>query len=89
MSTCISRHGEYSAHGPLGDDFYCTRCGVLDETAMRRGVEAAVREKVARRIFEEEQACSAALAAYPLSQYVLGKLAGLQRARDVAEGGDL
>lgn len=88
MSTCISRQGEYSDHGPLDDEFYCTWCGVLDEGAMRRGVEAAVREKVARRIFEEEQACSAALAAYPLSPYLSGKLSGLQRARDLAEGGD-
>ena len=62
---------------------------VVIEAAMRRGVEAAVREKVARRIFEEEQACSAALAVYPLSPYLSGKLSGLQRARDLAEGGDL
>ena len=88
MSTCISKHGEYSEHGPLDDDFYCTRCGVLDEGAMRKGIEAAVRKAIARRIFEEEHACNAALAAYPLSPYLSGKLSGLQRARDLAEGGD-
>lgn len=33
MSTCISRHGEYSDH-ILDDDFICTRCTVLDEDAL-------------------------------------------------------
>jgi hypothetical protein len=32
MSTCISRHGEYSAH-TVGDDFYCEFCGAFDEQA--------------------------------------------------------
>ena len=54
MSTCISKHGEYSDHGPLDDEFYCTWCGELDEAAMRKGIEAAVREQVAREIEEAE-----------------------------------
>lgn len=33
MSTCISQHGEYSAHA-LDSDFRCTLCGVLDEDAL-------------------------------------------------------
>jgi hypothetical protein len=32
MSTCIGRHGEYSAH-TVGEDFYCEFCGVFDEQA--------------------------------------------------------
>ena len=31
MSTCISRHGEYSDHEP-GD--WCPRCGVFNEEAI-------------------------------------------------------
>jgi hypothetical protein len=29
MSTCISRHGEYSIHA-VSDNWYCSRCGVFD-----------------------------------------------------------
>jgi hypothetical protein len=29
MSTCISRHGEYSNHAG-GDDWSCSRCGIFD-----------------------------------------------------------
>lgn len=39
MSTCISRHGEYSAHEP-DDDHMCTLCGVLDEDALRAELRA-------------------------------------------------
>ena len=42
MSTCISRHGEYSSH--VGTDLYCERCGAINETrldAMRAVVDAA------------------------------------------------
>ena len=36
MSTCISRHGEYSSHtfGEGAERFVCQWCGVLDEDAM-------------------------------------------------------
>ena len=54
MSTCISKHGEYSEHGPLTDGYWCECCGALDEAAMRKGIEAAVREQVAREIEEAE-----------------------------------
>ena len=50
MSTCISKHGEYSEHGPLTDGYWCEWCGALDEAAMRKGIESAVREQVARDI---------------------------------------
>ena len=53
MSTCISKHGEYSEHGPLTDGYWCEWCGALDEAAMRKGIEAAVREQVARDIEAE------------------------------------
>jgi hypothetical protein len=33
VSTCISRHGEYSDHTPDAD-YRCTRCHVLDEDAL-------------------------------------------------------
>ena len=33
MSTCISRHGEYSSHH-IDADYICTRCGVLDVVAL-------------------------------------------------------
>jgi hypothetical protein len=33
MSTCISRHGEYSSH-ELDDTFVCARCAMLDEDAI-------------------------------------------------------
>ena len=50
MSTCISKHGEYSEHGPLTDGYWCEWCGALDKAAMRKDIEAAVREQVARDI---------------------------------------
>ena len=50
MSTCISKHGEYSEHGPLTDGYWCEWCGALDEAAMRKGIESAVREQVAQAI---------------------------------------
>lgn len=50
MSTCISKHGEYSEHGPLTDGYWCEWCGALDEAAMRKDIEAAVHERVARDI---------------------------------------
>ena len=53
MSTCISKHGEYSEHGPLTDGYWCEWCGALDEAAMRKGIEAAVREQVAQDIEAE------------------------------------
>ena len=33
MSTCISRHGEYSSHTPDAD-YVCTLCFVLDEDGL-------------------------------------------------------
>lgn len=33
MSTCISKHGEYSEHEP-NSDYVCGLCGVLDEDAL-------------------------------------------------------
>ena len=53
MSTCISKHGEYSEHGPLTDGYWCEWCGALDEAAMRKGIESAVREQVAQDIREK------------------------------------
>ena len=50
MSTCISKHGEYSEHGSLTDGYRCECCGALDEAAMRKDIEAAVREQVAQDI---------------------------------------
>ena len=55
MSTCISKHGEYSEHGPLTDGYWCEWCGALDEAAMRKGIESAVREQVARDILAQRE----------------------------------
>ena len=44
MSTCISRHGEYSNHIPDGR-FGCTRCGVFDEYAVLAEVDALRAER--------------------------------------------
>ena len=38
MSSCISRHGEYSEH-TLNDLYVCTYCSALDEDAMIAEVE--------------------------------------------------
>lgn len=51
MSTCISKHGEYSEHGPLTDGYWCERCGALDEAAMRKGIEAAVRKQITAELY--------------------------------------
>lgn len=50
MSTCISRHGEYSEH-TLDDEFTCTLCGVLDEDALR----AELRDLRARGAEHDQQ----------------------------------
>lgn len=57
MSTCISRHGEYGSHvmpETIGgdDEFVCTRCGVLDEDAMRDELNRSreTRQKLAARL---------------------------------------
>lgn len=57
MSTCISRHGEYSAHIP-GDDWNCTRCFALDENGLRAELDRttadlAVAAEVARERGQE------------------------------------
>lgn len=43
MSTCISRHGEYSDHvlGKGGNEFICTRCWNEDTTALRAALDGA------------------------------------------------
>ena len=38
MSTCISQHGEYSAHTPDGH-YTCTMCGAQDVDALLAEVE--------------------------------------------------
>ena len=45
MSTCISIHGEYSAHTlDDGDErFTCSRCGVFDEARIYEALEMALR----------------------------------------------
>ena len=65
MSTCISKHGEYSEHGPLTDGYWCEWCGALDEAAMRKGIESAVREQVARDIEYAESMSRASLIERP------------------------
>lgn len=57
MSTCISRHGEYGSHVMPetiggGGEFVCTRCGVLDEDAMRDELNRSreARQKLAARL---------------------------------------
>lgn len=44
MSTCISRHGEYSDH-TLDDEYECTRCHVLDEDALQAELHNVTRER--------------------------------------------
>ena len=65
MSTCISKHGEYSEHGPLTDGYWCKWCGALDEAAMRKDIESAVREQVARDIEYAESMSRASLIERP------------------------
>lgn len=69
MSTCISKHGEYSEHGPLTDGYWCEWCGALDEAAMRKGIEAAVREQVAQDIEEARSQAPAWVAESHLSTW--------------------
>jgi hypothetical protein len=38
MSTCISRHGEFSSH-VTNEDLWCDRCAAWDEAAIERMVE--------------------------------------------------
>ena len=83
MSTCISKHGEYSDHGPLDDEFYCTWCGELDEAAMRKGVESAVREQVAQDI----EAARAAAPAWVDERHLSVWIAALANAVRIARGG--
>ena len=44
MSTCISQHGEYSAHTPDGH-YTCTMCGAQDVDALLAEVERLRRWK--------------------------------------------
>lgn len=48
-------------------------------------LEAGVRRRIAAMIFAEEQRCIDAANADPLNPHLSGRLAGLQRARDIAE----
>lgn len=69
MSTCVSKHGEYSEHGPLTDGYWCEWCGALDEAAMRKVTESAVRERVARDIEEARSQAPAWVAESHLSTW--------------------
>ena len=82
MSTCISKHGEYSEHGPLTDGYWCEWCGALDEAAMRKGIEAAVREQVAQDIEEARSQAPAWVAESHLSTWQ----AALAHAARIANG---
>jgi hypothetical protein len=82
MSTCISKHGEYSEHGPLTDGYWCEWCGALDEAAMRKGIEAAVREQVAQDIEEARSQAPAWVAESHLSTWQ----AALANAARIARG---
>lgn len=55
---------------------------VAEETCGRCG-------GTADRIFADEQACQAALAADPTNAWLAGRLLGLQRARDIATREDM
>ena len=52
MSECISRHGEYSAHAPLDDDFCCSRCGIFDEDAAVDARVAAERDAAMAKLVD-------------------------------------
>ena len=82
MSTCISKHGEYSEHGPLTDGYWCECCGALDEAAMRKGIEAAVREQVARDI----EAARSQAAAWVAESHLPAWQAALAYAARIANG---
>ena len=82
MSTCISKHGEYSEHGPLTDDYWCEWCGALDEAAMRKGIEAAVREQVARDI----EAAHTDASSWVAERYLTAWQAALAAAARIARG---
>lgn len=51
MSTCISSHGEYSAH-KLDASYVCTRCHVLDEDALIAELERA-RAEIERQLVDD------------------------------------
>jgi hypothetical protein len=53
VSTCISRHGEWSDHLP-DQEFTCTRCGALDEEGVRGEVERLTRECLDREATETD-----------------------------------
>ena len=69
MSTCISRHGEWSDHalatsGNAEDRFQCSRCLVLDEGALLNALEVTeaglaeakrIRDQYRRRLKESGQ----------------------------------
>lgn len=82
MSTCISKHGEYSEHGPLTDGYWCEWCGALDEAAMRKGIESAVREQVARDI----EAARSQAAAWVAESHLFAWQAALANAARIARG---
>ena len=82
MSTCISKHGEYSEHGPLTDGYWCEWCGALDEAAMRKCIESAVREQVARDI----EAARSQAAAWVAESHLFAWQAALNLAARIARG---
>lgn len=99
MSKCISRHGEYSEHEPLGVDhpiygdqplgrFVCSRCWALDEDAAGAALDAAEAERDRLRSAWDAHNtdCSAAEAdAAKLRELVGAMTKALARAQKVAE----
>lgn len=74
MSTCISQHGEYSAHTP-DDTYTCTLCGALDEQGLLDEIERLTRwQAEAMTVMDGLQDLGEALG-LPLGERVTGPAA--------------